>query len=65
MTKSEMERLPVENGEFIFKVDRPKCYAVYDIQLTHHHYPERQRQFTKNRVIRTNRRAIMTYHDHF
>ena len=53
MTKTEMETA-VENGEFIFKVDSAQnVTAVYDINSLTTITPEKGKQFTKNRVIRT------------
>lgn len=53
MTKSEMEAA-VQNGEFIFKVDSAQnVTAVYDINSLTTITPEKGKQFTKNRVIRT------------
>ncbi len=54
MTKTEMETA-VENGEFIFKVDSAQnVTAVYDINSLTTITPEKGKQFTKNRFIRTN-----------
>jgi len=53
MTKSEMEEA-VQNGEFIFKVDSAQnVTAVYDINSLTTITPEKGKQFTKNRLIRT------------
>ena len=53
MTKSEMEDA-VQNGEFIFKVDSAQnVTAVYDINSLTSITPEKGKQFTKNRLIRT------------
>lgn len=53
MTKTEMETA-IENGEFIFKVDSAQnVTAVYDINSLTNITPEKGKQFTKNRVIRT------------
>ena len=53
MTKSEMEAA-VQNGEFIFKVDSAQnVTAVYDINSLITITPEKGKQFTKNRLIRT------------
>lgn len=53
MTKTEMETA-VQNGEFIFKVDSAQnVTAVYDINSLTSITPEKGKQFTKNRVIRT------------
>lgn len=53
MTKSEMEAA-VQNGEFIFKVDSAQnVTAVYDINSLTTIAPEKGKQFTKNRLIRT------------
>jgi len=53
MTKSEMEAA-VQNGEFIFKVDSAQnVTAVYDINSLTTITPEKGKQFTKNRLIRT------------
>lgn len=53
MTKSEMEAA-IQNGEFIFKVDTAQnVTAVYDINSLTSITPEKGKQFTKNRLIRT------------
>jgi hypothetical protein len=53
MTKTEMETA-IENGEFIFKVDSAQnVTAVYDINSLTSITPEKGKQFTKNRLIRT------------
>ena len=53
MTKTEMEEA-IENGEFIFKVDSAQnVTAVYDINSLTTIAPEKGKQFTKNRLIRT------------
>jgi len=53
MTKTEMEAA-VQNGEFIFKVDSAQnVTAVYDINSLTTITPEKGKQFTKNRLIRT------------
>lgn len=53
MTKTEMETA-IQNGEFIFKVDTAQnVTAVYDINSLTTITPEKGKQFTKNRVIRT------------
>lgn len=53
MTKTEMETA-VQNGKFIFKVDSAQnVTAVYDINSLTNITPEKGKQFTKNRVIRT------------
>lgn len=53
MTKTEMENA-ISNGEFIFKVDSAQnVTAVYDINSLTSITPEKGKQFTKNRVIRT------------
>lgn len=53
MTKSEMEAA-VQNGEFIFKVDSAQnVTAVYDINSLTTITPEKGKQFTKNRLVRT------------
>jgi len=53
MTKSEMEAA-IQNGEFIFKVDSAQnVTAVYDINSLTTITPEKGKQFTKNRLIRT------------
>jgi len=53
MTKSEMETA-IENGEFIFKVDTAQnVTVVYDINSLTSITPEKGKQFTKNRLIRT------------
>ena len=53
MTKTETETA-IENGEFIFKVDSAQnVTAVYDINSLTSITPEKGKQFTKNRLIRT------------
>lgn len=53
MTKTEMEAA-VDAGEFIFKVDTAQnVTAVYDINSLTTIIPEKGKQFTKNRLIRT------------
>lgn len=53
MTKSEMEAA-IQNGEFIFKVDTAQnVTAIYDINSLTSITPEKGKQFTKNRLIRT------------
>lgn len=53
MTKSEMEAA-VQNGEYIFKVDSAQnVTTVYDINSLTTITPEKGKQFTKNRLIRT------------
>ena len=53
LTKSEMEEA-VQNGKFIFKVDSAQnVTAVYDINSLTRITPEKGKQFTKNRLIRT------------
>ncbi|XOQ44298.1 MAG: Phage tail sheath protein [Clostridium sp.] len=53
LTKTEMETA-IENGEFIFKVDTAQnVTAVYDINSLTTITPEKGKQFTKNRLIRT------------
>ena len=53
LTKSDMEAA-VQNGKFIFKVDSAQnVTAVYDINSLTRITPEKGKQFTKNRVIRT------------
>jgi len=52
-TKTEMETA-IQNGEFIFKVDTAQnVTAVYDINSLTTITPEKGKQFTKNRLIRT------------
>lgn len=53
MTKSEMEAA-ITAGEFIFKVDSAQnVSAVYDINSLTTFTPEKNKMFSKNRVIRT------------
>jgi len=53
MTKSEMETA-IDGGKFIFKVDSAQnVTVVYDINSLTTDTPEKGKQFTKNRVIRT------------
>ena len=53
MTKTEMEAA-IQNGEFILKVDSAQnVTAVYDINSLTTITPEKGKQFTKNRLIRT------------
>jgi len=53
MTKTEMETA-IQNGKFIFKVDSAQnVTVVYDINSLTTITPEKGKQFTKNRVIRT------------
>lgn len=53
MTKTEMEAA-IQNGEFILKVDSAQnVTAVYDINSLTTIAPEKGKQFTKNRLIRT------------
>lgn len=53
MTKTEMEAAVID-GEFIFKVDvAQNVTAVYDINSLTTTLPDKGKQFTKNRVIRT------------
>ncbi len=52
-TKTEMETA-ITNGEFVLKVDTAQnVTAVYDINSLTTITPEKGKQFTKNRVIRT------------
>ena len=54
MTKTEMEAA-IQNGEFILKVDSAQnVTAVYDINSLTTITPEKGKQFTKNRFVRTN-----------